>query len=170
MAGLLVAAVPAASAAAGTTARVRDAGIPGLYYLIDNASHAGANCVYSSTAPDSSLRRILVRPPHVFALDRRDGRIDRQWVGWRVVVLRSPDGFHSRPLMRTRVVRAVATDHAPAPFTARRIRPRVSDYYMSIQIRMYWYRAGRVVATARINPRYFRFRPHEQVFRGGCRL
>jgi hypothetical protein len=172
--GLIVVLTMAASfAAPGPAAAVAPPAtrplVTGVHYLIDNRVSPGATCIYPDTSYSSQLLRIVIRPPVVFGADRRDGRIDRQRVGWRYVIQGgAADGQYSGTGRASTIHTAFATDHAPAEFTFRRWRAHASNYRMRVLIKIFWYRDGQIVGRSRLVPRYYAYQPMGETFKDGC--
>jgi hypothetical protein len=150
----------ASPAAAGGPLPAAEAGV---HYLVDKRVHPGAACIYSRKRRPNRLLEMRVGAPVVFAADRRPGRVDRQLIGWRFVI-RSDSGVRYRSAIRT----AYATDRVPADLTAREWKVSGIGYWSTVMVKVYWYRRGRLVAKARMEPHFYRYRPMGTVFTGGC--
>lgn len=140
----------------------------GEHWLTDNMTIPGAVCVYEDGTAGSPLLRIRVRPPVVFARNRRDGRIDHQRISWGYVIQQGSDGVKFETVARSRLQFAWASDHVPAALDWKSWRVTRQDYHQRVVVVVRWYRNGHVVATVRMVPVYYRYRPHMLVFRRGC--
>ena len=160
--GLVVAAT-----IAGSTTPAAAAGA-GLHRLLDTQGSPAATCVYDSADPGSVLVSIKVRPPLLYAVNRRPGKVDRGTVGWRYVVEGSPAGFLWHQVDEGPIVTAVATDKVKARFAPQTWQAEAVDYNMRVRIDAYWYRNGQVAASLRMTPEWYRYQPFGYAFTGGC--
>jgi hypothetical protein len=119
---------------------VSHSGVWGTHFLQDTAEYPGAHCNYDG---HQVIHHVHVRFPVVYARDRSPAR-DRQTVGWRFNLQRSPDASTGwTTVYQSPVQRLSAFDDSPALFTA-------MDYTFSgdssaayrVLIGMRWYAVG----------------------------
>jgi hypothetical protein len=140
----------------------------GAHRLTDSQATPGATCVYDGAGSNSPLVSIKVRPPQLWAQDRRPGKVDRQMVGWRYVVESSSDGFEWDQVDVGPLVTATATDRVKASFAPQTWKADGVDYHMRVRIDTYWFRGGEVAASLRMTPVWYAYQPFNYTFAAGC--
>ena len=148
-----VAVVLAASVILGSTGTasayhvVSDTGTHGRVVLADSEASPGAVCAYafsgSSNGVDTWLfHSIRVKPPKVFAADRRPDHRDSRLVSWRYYLMELPyNSPGSYEVARSPVQKARAYDNAAAPFSAMRVTyDGVADSLYSVRVAIKWYK------------------------------
>jgi hypothetical protein len=146
-----------------------DWGRTGPHFLADTREYPGAACRYVTDA--TTLGRVKVRSPFLYARDATNDATDAQRVGWQVIVQERLGGGDWEPVARSSIQKARATDAQPAA-----LRPIVvsvdgtgaAEY--RVRVRMYWYRPGHpstLVGRATHGVDWYRWvvAPSE---RGGC--
>lgn len=158
----------AALSIAGTSGSAGAGSPTGAHRLLDSQGQPGATCVYDGADVDSALVSIKVRPPLLYAQNRRPGKVDKQTVGWRYVVESSPDDFEWTQVIEGPIVTATASDKTKATFAWQTWKAAAVDYHMRVRIDAYWYRNGEVVASVRMTPLWYAYQPFGYTFGGSC--
>lgn len=113
LAVLLLSPLPALASSSGSV---------GVHALIDTDKYPGVTCTFHNFDPRDDLKRITVRPPIVYAVDRSSA-MDSQWVSWRfrvqVTDVPNPAPGDWYDLYTAPKVKVMATDAYNAQWTSR---------------------------------------------------
>jgi hypothetical protein len=135
---------------------VHNSGDYGVFQFDDNHdSKRGANCDYETHRTNGSylLDDISVRAPKVYAIDTGGG-IQHQLVGWKYKIQVQPLSGPFHTVFTSSVVKAHATDSAPAAFSRRTWKaPENPSGNYRVEVSLYWFQpnttnlvAGKIIA------------------------
>jgi len=142
-------------------------GLVGPWSWDDNSTTPGVVCNYGPT-PDNNayyMKNLVVQPPTVKAADRNSGKVDTRKVSWRFQLQRKllPAGTW-KVVAASALQTATAKDNAAAPFTALKLKHKVSvtsstDEIVRIQVLITWYKpSGGVEGTILFRPSYYQIK------------
>lgn len=115
-------------------------GLVGANSLTDTLTKPGTRCDYITGDGREGAATVNVRPPKVFARNRTAG-LDRQTVGWRVVLQQSEDFVTWYTDEHSPVVKALATDATKAAFSPMSIAVPF-NLFVRVHVVMFWYVPG----------------------------